>query len=387
MNKLKGIILAFIVVLLLGALIQAQTFTTLHNFTGGSDGNYPLASLVQDQAGNLYGTAAEGGSGGYGVVYELDTAGNETVLHTFAGSPSDGSYPSPPILRDSKGDLYGTTTSGGTTNFGVVYKIDTAGNETILHNFGVEPTDGCMPAQGLVMDKSGNLYGTTLLCGASDKGTVFKLTPNGKETLLHNFAGTPDGEGPSFGHLLMDAKGNLYGTTPEGGTKGGGMLYKLTPKGKMTQLHGFFAGTTDGCYPYGTPAMDNAGNLYGTTYYCGAYEGGTVWKVNSKGVETIVHSFFGGVSDGAYPFAGVVLDSKDNMYSVTAGGGNNNEGVIYKMSKYGTLTVLHSFDGSDGDGPIGEVLRDPNGSLYGTTSVGGSGKCSYYGCGTVWEYK
>ena len=383
--------LALMVVFTLGAFAsqfaQAQTFTTLHNFTADLDGELPNGGQAQDQAGNLYGATPAGGLGGYGVVYEVDTAGNETVLHTFAGPPSDGSGPSD-ILRDSSGNLYGTTGYGGTNNVGVVYKIDTAGNETILHNFADETTDGCVPDQGLIMDNSGNLYGTTVFCGASNKGTVFKLTPNGKEILLHSFAGSPDGAFPELGHLLMDAKGNLYGTAEEGGANGIGTLYKLAPNGKLTVLHSFPAGSEDGCYPHGTPAMDSAGNLYGTTesYPSCLLNEGIVWKVNRKGVETIVHRFTGGASDGAYPYAGVVLDSKGNMYSVTPGGGANNDGIIYQLSKSGKLTVLHSFDNSDGDGPIGEVLRDANGALYGTTYVGGSGKCSYYGCGTVWEY-
>jgi len=386
--------LTLMVVFTLGAFAsqfaRAQNFTTLYNFTNGTDGSSPLSGVAQDQSGNLYGTTpvgGPGGLGGYGVVYEVDTAGSETVLHTFAGPPSDGSAPSPPLLRDGNGNLYGTAQSGGTNNLGVVYKIDTAGNETILHNFADETTDGCIPAQGLIMDKSGDLYGTTILCGASNKGTVFKLTPNGKETLLHSFGGSPDGAFPAYGHLLMDAKGNLYGTASEGGVNGIGVVYKLTPKGKLTVLHSFPAGSEDGCYPYGTPAMDKSGNLYGTTesYPSCLSNKGIVWKVNRQGVETILHRFTGGVSDGAYPYAGVVLDSKGNMYSVTTGGGANNHGIIYQLSKSGKLTVLHSFDDSDGEGPIGEVLRDANGALYGTTEVGGTGNgCSYYGCGTVW---
>jgi len=134
--------------------------------------------------------------------------------------------------------------------------------------------------------------------------------------------------------------------------------------------------------------MDKAGNLYGTTLYCGASDEGIVWKVNRKGVETILHRFTGGASDGAYPFAGVVLDSKGNLYGVATQGGANNDGIVYEMSKRGRLTVLHSFDGSDGESPFGEVLRDANGSLFGTAPYGGTGGgCSYYGCGTVWAYK
>jgi uncharacterized repeat protein (TIGR03803 family) len=198
--------MTFMAVLVLGALAQAQTFNVLYNFTGGTDGGYPSDAVVQDTAGNLYGTTGVGGDlnctfGGCGVVFEVDTSGTETVLHSFTGGTTDGEAPNAPVLRDNKGNLYGTTVSGGGTGCdgygcGVVFKIDHAGKETILYSFAGGTTDGCGPEQGLVMDKSGNLYGTTFECGASGSGcggyacgTVFKLTPEGTETILHSFAG------------------------------------------------------------------------------------------------------------------------------------------------------------------------------------------------------
>jgi uncharacterized repeat protein (TIGR03803 family) len=184
------------------SLMQAQTFTTLYNFTGSTDGAYPYAGVVQDEMGNLYGVAANGGNlnctflgqPGCGVVFKLDTTGKETVLYSFSGK--DGAYPYGTLVRDKEGNLYGTTEYGGDLHCdkyqgfgcGVVFKIDTTGKETVLHVFRGGRSDGCEPYQNLTMDEAGNLYGTTPGCGASNGGTVFKLTKKGKETLLHNFA-------------------------------------------------------------------------------------------------------------------------------------------------------------------------------------------------------
>lgn len=380
---------------------QAQTFTTLYSFSGGPDGSNPVAGLVEDNDGNLYSTTEYGGIPNWGVVYELDTAGTETVLHSFTAGPSDGYWPLATVLRDKEGNLYGTAVDGGTNSDGVVYKIDTDGNETILYNFMGGISDGCAPSQGVVMDKSGNLYGTTAGCGASGSGcggpgcgTVFKLTPEGKETLLHSFVGS-DGSLPEFGHLLIDDQGDLYGVTSQGGASNAGELYRLTARGKLTVLHSFAGGAKDGCYPFGTPAVDKAGNFYGTTAGCGASNEGTVWKVSQKGAETILHSFAGGTSDGAIPRGGVVLDSEGNLYGDTYLGGEFGTclqegtcGVLYELARgKHAVTLLHSFSGSDGANPIGEVLRDAKGNLYGTTQNGGSGKvCNPFGCGTVWSY-
>jgi uncharacterized repeat protein (TIGR03803 family) len=378
----RGLPMTLAIVLVLAALAPAQTFTTLYSFTGG-DGDLPLGPLLQDKAGNLYGTTEFGGSGGYGVVFSLSTSGAETVLHSFSGT--DGENPEASLMRDSIGNLYGIATWGGAYNYGSVFKIDTAGAETTLHNFTGGTSDGCLPAQGLVTDKSGNLYGTTAECGAYGNGTVFKLDRAGKSTILHSFARGNDSL-PEQGHLVWDKSGNLYGVTYGGGsnacTNGCGVLYKLGTNGKFTVLHRF-AGGSDGCHPYGTVAMDEAGNLYGTTWMCGAPGNGTVWKVSTGGKETILHSFAGGVSDGCAPYAGVVRDSYGSLYGTTWGCGAHNLGTVFKLHSDGKETLLHSFsgDGDDGEVPYGEVLRTSSGKLFGTTFYGGS-----VGEGTVWSY-
>ena len=368
------------VVLVLAAWSQAQTFTTIYNFTGGADGAYPYAGVIQDKAGNLYGTIAYGGLYGYGLVYEVSSIGVETVLYHFAGS-TDGGIPRTSVIRDSKGNLYGTTTYGY-GDCGVVFEVDTAGKETVLHSFFGGASDGCYPLQGVIMDKKGNLYGTTYQGGVSNQGTVFRLTPNGAETLLHSFAGGPsDGAMPDFGHLLMDKAGNLYGATEEGGSSRLGAVYKLTAKGKETLLHSFAGHSSDGCYPLGSVSMDKAGILYGTTYACGSSDNGTVWKVSQNGTETILHNFAGGSSDGCYTYAGVVLGSNRSLYGDTYGCGANAYGTVWQLRANGTLTLLHSFDRSDGYAPFGELLRTAKGELFGTTYGGGS-----YDYGTVWSY-
>jgi len=373
-------VMASIVVLVLAALAPDQTFTTLYNFTGGSDGGNPYAGVIQNQSGNLYGTTAYGGLYGYGVVYEVSSSGSETVLYPFTDN-TNGGIPWASVIRDSKGNLYGTT-SYGYGDCGVVFQVDTAGTETVLHTFYGGASDGCYPLQGVIMDKKGNLYGTTYHGGASNQGTVFRLTPNGTETLLHSFAGGPsDGAMPTFGHLLMDKAGNLYGVTEEGGSSRVGVLYKLTTKKQETLLHSFAGHSSDGCYPLGSVSMDKAGNLYGTTYACGSSNNGTVWRVSKNGTETILHNFAGGSSDGCHTYAGVVMDSTDNLYGNTYGCGANTYGTIWRLSANGTLTLLHSFDRTDGDAPIGELLRTTEGELFGTTYGGGS-----YDCGTVWSY-
>jgi len=376
--------LTFVVVLGFGAgttpSVEAQTFTVLHNFTGSSDGGNPYAGVLRDTSGNLYSTTANGGSSDKGVVFKLDTGGTETVLHSFTGG-TDGGEPLAGLIRDTAGNFYGTTFAGGSSGNGVVFKLSKGGRATVLHSFAGGTADGAHPWGGLIQDDKGNFYGTTSGGGPSNWGTVFKLSKSGTETVLHSFVGgSSDGEFPYYTSLLMDTKGNLYGVTSQGGSSNRGVVFKLSKSGKFTVLHSFIGGTTDGCYPYGTPAMDTKGNLYGTTYMCGASNAGVVWKVGEKGTETVLHNFAGGSSDGAYPYAGVIMDAMGNFYGDTAYGGSSGDGTVYELNKKGKLTLLHSFAGSDGESPIGGLIRDAKGNLYGTAYEGGS---DLYG--TVWK--
>jgi uncharacterized repeat protein (TIGR03803 family) len=217
--------------------VQAQTFSVLYNFTGGSDGRTPYANLIE-ASGSLYGTTHEGGAFGYGTVFKVDASGTETVLHSFAYT--DGGYPWGNLLRDAAGNLYGTTKAGGTFGYGAVFKVDASGNETVLHNFAAG-ADGISPYGGLIRDPAGNLYGTTY--GGFPNygyGTVFKVDRSGIETVLYTFTGGAGGGKPLFGSMVRDAAGNLYGATSVGGTGGDGTVFKVDPSGTEAVLHTFY---------------------------------------------------------------------------------------------------------------------------------------------------
>jgi uncharacterized repeat protein (TIGR03803 family) len=365
---------------------QAQTFTVLYNFTGVS-GAYPRAGVIQDAAGNLYGTTYQGGHSNVGTVFKVDDSGTETVLHAFGGGTRDGNFPAAALVRDTAGNFYGTTYEGGPFTFGTVFKLRD-GKETVLHIF--TGPRGAYPNGALIRGAKGNLLGTTEwggtgACGSGGCGTVFELDATGRETVLHNFAaGASDGANAYMASLLMDKEGNLYGVTYQGGAFNSGVVYKLTKGGKLTVLHSFAGGTADGCNPMGTPAMDDKGNLFGTASGCGSLGDGIVWRVSKNGTETVLHNF-AGTSDGAFPKAGVIRDANGNVYGDAELGGSFYQGTVYKLSESGTLTTLHSFNGTtDGGSPTGGLMRDSKGNLYGTTVTGGSGTgCN--GCGTVWK--
>ena len=275
--------------------------TVLYRFTGGTDGNTPNSGLVRDAEDNLYGVTYGGGDlsacggVGCGVVYKVDPNGNETVLYSFTGP--DGQTPAGDLLRDSAGNLYGTTTGGGTGGNGVVFEL-TPGNggqwtETVLYPF-TGGADGIRPDAGLIQDEAGNLYGTTVYGGTSSAGVVFKLTPgNGgqwTETVLQNFTGGKDG-GNSYAPLVRDPQGNLYGTTNSGGEPGLGVVFKLDPNGKETVLYNFdfLNGGIGGENPFAGLLRDDHGNLYGTANSGGdssgpqciaAYGCGVVFKMS-----------------------------------------------------------------------------------------------------------
>jgi len=301
----------------------------LYSFTGGADGGYPQAGLILDSAGNLYGTTA-------GNVFELMPNGTEKVLHSFQGP--DGSDCEASLVRDAEGNLYGTTYYGGAYGAGTVFEISAAGTEKVLYSF-TGGTDGGYPWGGVVR-AGGVLYGTTN-GGGTGYGTVFKLTTSGKETVLYTFAGGADGGGPE-GNLVRDSAGNLYGTTFNGGI-----------------------GTSNcalGC--------------------------GTVYKVSVAGAKTVLYNFVGG-SDAAHPTTGVVRDVNGNLYGATPYGGNGcggaGCGAVYEISSTGEETLLYSLPGgADGASPVGGVIRDSQGNLYGTTFGGGSANCSG-GCGIIFK--
>lgn len=349
----------------------------IYSFAGGSDGADPLAGLVRDGAGNLYGTTVSGGDYGYGTVFTLDTTGKEAVLHSFSGGP-DGGYPYAGLILDAAGNLYGTADAGGAHNCGAVFEMPAGGAEGVLYSFTGTGGDGAHPLAGLVRDAAGNLYGATADGGASGFGTVFELSAGGAETVLHSFTGRSDGEYPEAG-LFQDGLGNLYGTTYAGGAAGFGTVFKIDGKGNETVLYSFRGGA-DGEYPSAGLVRDAAGNLYGTTNSGGASGDGMVFKVSPAGKETVLHSFKGG-KDGEYPYASVIRDAAGHLYGTTYGGGASGWGTVFEIDPTGKETVLYSFAGAaDGASPEGGLVQDAAGHLYGTTKYGGA-----FGAGTVFE--
>lgn len=385
----SALAIIFVSTVLAPGSTQAQTYTerVLYSFKGLPDGQYPFAGLVQDPQGNMYGTTNRGGdkacSGygnyGCGTVFKVDTTGNETVIYSFTGTSGDGALPDAGLVRDSLGNLYGTTVEGGAWNQGTVFKVDTIGNESVLYGFDSE-WGGYYPVAGLVRDSKGNLYGTASSGGGSNSGTVFMMDPSGNYGLLYNFYGSVDGDGqwPS-GSLVRDGQGNLYGTTAQGGASNEGTVFKLDKTGKEIVLYSF-AGGNDGYDPEAGLVRDSKGNLYGTTFEGSALNLGTVFKVDTMGNESLIHSFAGG-EDGSFPNAGLIMDTKGNLYGTTDGGGTSNAGTVFKVDKTGREAVIYSFArGGDGSSPNAGLLRDAQGNLYGTTVSGGA-----YGNGTVFE--
>jgi uncharacterized repeat protein (TIGR03803 family) len=340
-------------------------------------------------------------------------ADNEQVLYNFdfhTANVTSG------VIRDGNGNLYGTGYGGGPDDLGTVFRVTPDGTFTALYNFTSDPEDGNSPASGVARDSVGNLYGITQYGGGGygycpyGCGIIFKVAPDGTETVLYRFTG-PDGAfgfGSYNNTPILDGQGNLYGTTFYGGRQGCnngacGVVYKLTPTGTLTVLH-VFTGGSDGGHPTGPLIADSNGNLYGTTavggnFGCGeGYGCGVIFEVASDGTFSVLHSFR--QSDGDLPVGPLVRDANGNLYGATGFGGDlscdpygDGCGVVFKLAPDGTLTVLHQFTGSLGDAPGGDVpsdglIADPAGNLYGMTEGGGILDCQDEGdpgCGVAFK--
>ncbi|HEX4013475.1 MAG TPA: choice-of-anchor tandem repeat GloVer-containing protein [Candidatus Cybelea sp.] len=364
---------------------------------GPDDGASPVAGVINIK-GVLYGTTEQGGkyghvdgAYGYGTVFNVTPSGTETVLHSFKGGTGDGKYPEAGLV-DVRGTLYGTADEGGTKDRGTVFAITRSGNETVLYKFKGGSRDGAHPSAGLI-NVAGTLYGETLSGGTGENrgsgdGTVFSITLSGVETVLYRFkGGSGDGESPYGG--LVNVRGTLYGTTYMGGANGNGTVFSITPSGKETVVYSFKGGSADGAHPYASLVEVN-GTLYGTTFEGGAKNEGTVFSITPSGKEIVLHSFKGGSADGAYPIASLV-NLSGTLYGTTPDGGSNCKtgsgyhgcGTIFAITPSGKETVLYKFKGGSRDGfhPSAGLI-DVAGTLYGTTPSGGSG-CYGARCGTV----
>ena len=355
----------------------AQTFTTLVTFDGHNGFQPEFGSLVQGLDGNLYGAALVGGAYDYGTIFKLTPSGTLITIHSF--NFTDGYGPIGLILaRD--GDFYGTTIEGGANGIGTFYRISPNGGLTVLYN--LKPADGADDYGSLIQGTDGSFYGiTTNGGGTNGYGTVFKITVGKRITFttLHTF-GLTDGAYP-FGSLVEGTDGNFYGTTSEGGADGYcddgvsvgcGTIFKITPAGALTTLHEFRI--DDGAYPYSGLIQASDGNFYGTTANGGAYRDyGTVFKMTPGGELTTLYSF--GPTGGNYPRGPLIEGSDGNFYGTTAGvfgACGDSCGSVFKITSQGVLTPLHLFDYTDGAYSLAGLVQATNGTFYGTTSAGGA---------------
>ncbi len=391
MNQLNGYARACALIVLLvatAATLPAQGFKVLHSFDG-ADGSSSWGQMLLGADGNYYGTTQNGGSGscnmGCGTVFKVTPNGTLTTLHSFTGSP-DGALPFAGLVQAPNGDLYGVTLAGGTSancspngasGCGTVFTITLSGTLTTLHSF--NGLDGNGPGAPLLLASDGNYYGTTAGGARYGGGTAFKITPSGTLSTLHVWSG-PEGYSPTAA-MIQATDGNLYGTTFSGGANVYGNVFKMTLAGAVTSLYIFSGANGDGSYPYAGLMQGADGDFYGTTETGGAYlYFGCAYKMTADGTVTILHSF--NVTDGDIPTGNLVQTSNGYLYGTTPYGGVNNDGTIFAISPSGAFTTLHSFDITHGGVPYGAVTLGTNGSLYTTTFSGGSTGCGGYGCGT-----
>jgi uncharacterized repeat protein (TIGR03803 family) len=404
-KALAAMAVTLIVALILApGAFAASKYKSLHEFTGGTDGQTPTGGLIFDAAGNVYGTTLGGGSGGDGTVFELtpnqDGSWTESVLYSFSGG-DDGGYPYAGVVFDQSGNLYGTTYAGGADGDGTVFELTPnqggGWTETVLHSFA--GSDGDEPVAGVIFDAVGNLYGTTTGGGAAGYGAVFELMPNQNgswtESVLYSFTGAKDGSYPDRGSLVFDATGDLYGAAASGGkgrcnvfAAGCGTIYELTPGSNGTwteQVLHRFSGRNEGNTPEGALIFDKSGNLYDTTWLGGSHGVGNVFELTPTAgggwKEKVLHQFQGG-SKG--PMRGVIFDQAGDLYGTKYDGGSHDVGFVFELMPQANGSwkekVIRQFTGKDGANPWAAPMFDAQGNLYGTTTNGGTN-----GDGVVYE--
>lgn len=374
-RRAQQCILAAVAATVLCSAAEARSLRTVHLFSG-PDGATPFAGLTADGHGNFYGTTYFGGATNNGTIFKLAPDGTQSVIYSFGEKGL--ANPQGPLLITRDGGLAGATA-------GAIWKVSLAGHLTVLKK--LDGRAGSNSRGGLVEDAGGNLFGTTSEGARNNCGAVFKLAPGGKLTVLYAFKGGDyDGCGPS-GTLSLDASGNLYGVTYNGGYRGwgDGMLFKIAPDGTETLLHSFdgSANSGDGAHPYGPLLRDAQGNLYGTTIAGDEINGpsGAVYKLSADGTYSVLHLFnYYGIDgkDGASPLGGVIADAKGNLYGTTQQGGAVNLGTVFRIAPDGKETLLHYFNAVDGVNPQSSLAVDSHGNMFGTTSdcgTDGSGPC------------
>ena len=356
---------------------DASGYKVLHAFSG-TDGAGPTSALIRDANGNLYGTTHDGISGGWGTIFKLAPDGTETVLHVLDGD-NDGGLPYAGVIADGEGNLYGAASSlgpgGNQSQGGTIFRITPDGTFTVLYAF-VGGATGSYPVGDLVF-ANGSLYGTAGNDGAHGCGVVYKVTTGGTYSVVYSFKGGSDGCEP-LARLGADDQGVLYGDTFAGGTSNCGTVFRVTPDGAETVLHQFKCGR-DGAYPQSGVIADSAGNLYGTTVNGGSRRDcGTIYRLEPDGKKTTLH-VFRCKRDGGYPRDKLLLDQAGNLYGTAGLGGHGSDGVVFKLAADGSYSVIHGFGRgkhSDGTNPWDGLLLS-DGHFYGTAAGGTDGETQY----------
>ena len=354
-------------------------FSLLHSFsTNNADGVQPFAGLLEASDGVLYGTTAFGGANNQGTIFKLNRDGSDyQVLQSLTGRNGDGASPYGALLEGSDGELYGTTLAGGSAKKGTIFKLNRDRRiYSVLHSFTATGNEGSEPYGGLIWGGDGALYGTTAFGGSSDQGTVFKLNRNGGDfRVLFSFKGAAAGGTPRSA-LIEGSDGTFFGVTDSGGSANRGTVFELSKDGSSHGVLHSFEGGGDIVNPFARLLAGTDGALYGTSWGGGIADSGTVFKINRDGGSlSVLHSFAGTDGDGANPHAGLLEGSDGAMYGTTVVGGTTNFGTVFKLNKDGTgYRILRKFTGAPGDGvqPYGGLLETANGMLYGTTAFGGS---------------
>lgn len=382
--------------------VKGQAVETIHGFGDGTvtnDGDQPVGNLLQAANGYLYGVTFRGGASGRGTVYQITPQGQLIILHSFGdGTVANDGLDPRGLVQGKDGNFYGTTNTGPSNLGGTVFKITPQGQLTVLHNFkdGSVTNDGEGPQSGLTLGADGNFYGTTTAGGSANGGTFFRITPSGIISILHSFGdGSVTGDGSNPQSVpVQGTDGNFYGTT-YGGAFGNGNIYKMTPQGNETIIHAFTDGTVpnDGYGPQGGLIQGPDGEFYGTTEGGGPAGGyGTVFKITPQGQEAILCGFQSAISSigsGQMPQCILALGPDGNFYGTTPTGGSQNGGTIFEVTPQGVLTNLHSFnDGTvpvDGITPNTGLTLGSDGYLYGMTQASPPGSSATGG--TIYRLK
>jgi uncharacterized repeat protein (TIGR03803 family) len=355
-------VLVSLVTLLLGGVSTAQTVKDVYSFTANGKSGAPAhVTLAQGRDGKLYGTS-QGST--FGTVFTLQTSGAESDLFVFDNT--DGAGPSGGVILGTDGNFYGTTAGGGSAGLGVLYKISPSGLYTVLHEF-TGGSDGSFPVAAPIEASDGNFYGTTEFAANFVGATIYKYTPSGVFTTIDSFDNATVSS--IAASLVQGTDGNLYGAGYYGGANNCGSIFKINRSGTLLRLFSFFCGN-GGANPIGLMQASD-GNLYGTTQGSKGNDS-TVFKMDQRGKVTILHTFTGSRIEGKFPEGGLVQATDGNLYGSTSLGGSGDNGTLYQITTDGAYTQLYSFPKNIGVQPMGALLQDTNGLFYGTTLAGGA---------------